>query len=121
MEADHIGPDTELYLYLRALGYSDPQIAEMNTNTRLFHDLGLYGDAAEDAMWLLQRRFGVDLSELDINKYFPPEFEGKNRLDAFLRNIAYPRDSRLIDALRVCEPLTLSMVGRSLAAKRWSL
>ena len=120
MDTDtRIGPDDKVYLYLRELGYSEQQIAGMSMNTRLFHDLGSYGDTAADEIWLLQKKFGVDLSEFDFDRYFPPEFEGKNKFAAFVRNIVSPRETRLISNREGCEPLSLGMVNRSILAKCW--
>ena len=120
MEADlQIDSDKVVYLYLIELGYSPAEIADMTMNTCLFHDLGSYGDTAADEMSLLQKKFGVDLSEFDFNKYFPPEFEGKSKYEAFVRNIAVPRETRMIGSLKQYEPLTLGMINHALLAKRW--
>jgi hypothetical protein len=120
MEKDrHIGPDDKVYSYLMKLGYSEQEIVHMSTNTRLFHDLGVYGDAAEDAIWLLEKKFGVGLSEFQFDRYFPPEFEGRNKFDAFVRNIATPRESRLINDRGKYEPLTLGMLNSAILATRW--
>lgn len=120
METDtHIGPDDEVYLYLKELGYSEQEMTGMTMNTRLFHDLGLYGDTAEEEIWLLQKKFDVDLSDFNFARYFPPEFEGKNKLEAFILYIAGSRGARLTKSRERCEPLTLGMINHAILAKRW--
>ena len=122
MEAGmRIEADQKVHLYLRKLGYSDQEIDHLNMDTRMFHDLGLYGDDAADAFWLLQNKFGVDLSSFDIDRYFPPEFEGKTKFEAFLRNIATPQATRLLRVRDSYEPLTLDMINRSITNGRWIL
>jgi len=117
--SSEIRPDDEVYGYLSELGYSAQQIAGMTMSTRMFHDLGSYGDTAVDEMSVLQRKFGVDLSEIDFKKYFPPEFEGKSKFDAFIRNMAVSRETRLVTNADRYEPLTLGMINRAMLAKRW--
>jgi RHS repeat-associated protein len=76
-----VGPLTTEYL-LRA-GYSQDQISRFAENTRLFQDMGLWGDNADDDLKVLGHEFGVDMSSFRFKKYFPTEF-GANRLLAFL-------------------------------------
>jgi hypothetical protein len=78
-----IQSDDKVFSYLRKLGYSEQRIAGMSMHTRLFHDLGAYGDSAIEDMQLLEEEFGVDLSGFEFAKYFPPEFEGRSRLGVF--------------------------------------
>jgi|KBSMisStandDraft_5_1062788.scaffolds.fasta_scaffold287874_2 hypothetical protein len=113
METDsRIGTDQGVYGYLVALEFSEEEIAQMSMNTRLFHDLGFYGDTAEDLIRVLERRFGVDLSKFRFDRYFPPEFEGRNKFEAFIRNIAVPIESRLIRDRDQYAPLSLGMLNR---------
>jgi hypothetical protein len=107
-----------VFRYLKELGYSEQRIARMNGNTRLFHDLGIYGDNALEDFQLLQDKFGVDLSDFDFRKYFPPQFEGRNRLEAFILT-SIPFASRIVRSRRTYSPLTLEMIDRALRAKRW--
>lgn len=114
-----IQPGDAIFPYLRALGYSERRIAAMNAGTRLYHDLGIYGDDAIEYMQLLQTKFGVDLSGLDVDRYFPPEFEGRNKLAAFLLTLI-PFSGFLLRRRRTYPPLTLAMIDSSLRAKRWT-
>jgi hypothetical protein len=113
------GPDDPVYRFLVSAGYRAHEIAAWRMDTRLFHDVGLYGDSAEDHMLLLQQKFGIDLSEFSFVRYFPPEYEGKTRLQAFLRNLAIPIHSRLIRDRNKFEPLTLQQVNDAMLAGRW--
>jgi hypothetical protein len=44
-------------------------------STRLFHDLHLYGEDADDMLGEFQKEFGVDFSEFEFSDYFPDETE----------------------------------------------
>lgn len=56
MESDsRIGTDQGVYRYLVALEFSEEEIAQMSMNTRFFHDLGFYGDTAEDLIRVLEK------------------------------------------------------------------
>lgn len=114
----HLQPDNAVFPYLRALGYSEPRIAAMNASTRLYHDLGIFGDDAIEYMQLLHQRFGVDLSRFDVDRYFPPEFEGRNKLEAFFLTLI-PFSGFLLRRRRSYPPLMLAMIDRSIRAKRW--
>ena len=113
METDlHICADQGVYRYLVALEFSEQEIAQMSLDTRFFHDLGFYGDTANDLIRILERTFGVDLSQFRFDRYFPPEFEGKTKFEAFIRNMATPIESRLIRDRDLYAPLTLGMINR---------
>jgi hypothetical protein len=121
MEKDsHVGADQSVYRYLVALKFSEQEIARMSMDTRLFHDLGFYGDTAEDLIRVLESKFGVDFSNFRIDRYFPPEFEGKNKFEAFILNLATPIESRLIRDRDLYAPLTLGMINRWIRDGRWS-
>jgi hypothetical protein len=115
-----IGIDQGVYRYLVALKFSEQEIARMSINTRFFHDLGFYGDTAEDLIQILERKFGVDLSNFRIDRYFPAEFEGKNKLQAFILGLATPIESRLIRDRDLYAPLTLGMINCWIRDGRWN-
>ncbi|MBX9941599.1 MAG: DUF1493 family protein [Candidatus Obscuribacterales bacterium] len=46
---------------------------DLKPNTRLYHDLGIDGDDAENIMASFAQEFQVDLSEYDHNLHFGPE------------------------------------------------
>jgi hypothetical protein len=102
--SSRIQPDDKVFSYLRKLGYSEQRIAGMNINTRLFHDLGAYGDNSLEDIQLLEEEFSVDLTGFEFAKYFPPEFEGRNRFEAFLIS-CIPFAMRVIRNRRSYAPL----------------
>jgi Protein of unknown function (DUF1493) len=119
MQADlSISRDDIVFRYLRELGHSEQHIARMSKDTRLFHDLRIYGDSALEDLEILQERFGVDLSEFEFGKYFPPQFEGSNKLEAFILT-SIPFASMIVRRRRTYLPLTLEMINRAIRAKRW--
>lgn len=48
---------------------------ELHDCTRLFHDLGMGGDAANDLLEGIHRRFGTSFREFDFESYFPGEHD----------------------------------------------
>lgn len=112
--------DDCLVRYLRACGLSTRKISRLTMDSRLYHDLGIYGDEAEGCMEALQTEFGVDMSGFDFSDYFPPEFPGRNGLTATL--IAFLPLSvrrRFVHANCTYKPFTLVMLQDALQAKRW--
>ena len=106
--------------FLVAYGYSPQRISRMNAETRLFHDLGLYGDDIEEMFEVMQSRFEVNLSTMPLAKYFPGEFQHR-WLSVFsplapwfwkMRFAVQWRDDRY-------PPITLAMIERTLKEKRW--
>ena len=104
--------------YLRALGHSERQIDRMSINTRMYHDLGVYGDSAIEDMQVLAEKFGVNLSNFDFDRYFPPQFEGRNRFEMVLIN-SLPFVSKIVRDRREYLPVTLAMIDQSLREKTW--
>jgi hypothetical protein len=108
----------ELREYLKRCGLSESKIAQCNGSTCMHHDLGLYGDIAEAYIGVLTDQYCVDLSGFEFEKFFPPEFEGKNMLTRallwivpFAGKAASQRSGRL--------PLTLDMIDRVMRSKSW--
>jgi hypothetical protein len=118
MARQRIQPKDRVFSYLVELGYSEHQIDAMGFDTKLYHDLGIYGDSAREDMQRLSDKFGVDLADFDFARYFPPEFEGGNRLEIIL--ISYvPFASRFMRRRKSYLPLTLGMIEQSILAKKW--
>jgi acyl carrier protein len=46
---------------------------KISERTSLLYDLGIDGDDADDLMTMLEKRFSVDLSDLDLSRYFRGE------------------------------------------------
>lgn len=108
----------ELRGYLEHCGLSKSKIAQCSRSTRMYHDLGLYGDIAEACMEVLAERYQVDLRGFEFDKYFPPEFPGKNMLTGFLFQII-PFAGHMARRRWVYLPLTLGMIERSIRSGRW--
>ncbi len=108
----------ELREYLKRCGLSESKVAQCSGSTRMYHDLGLYGDIAEAYIGVLTEHYHVDLSGFEFEKFFPPEFAGKNMITRALLwivplagNAARQRSERL--------PLTLDMIDRAIRSKSW--
>lgn len=108
----------ELRDYLRYCGVSERKLARYDGATRMYHDMGLYGDVAEAYMEALAERYNIDMSGFEFKRYFPPEFVGKN---TFSRTLLWlmPFAGAVARQRREYEPLTLEMIERVLRAKRW--
>lgn len=120
MKQDRSCIDDCLVSYLRECGISTRKISRLTLDSRLYHDLGIYGDEAEGCMEALQTEFGVDMSGFDFSDYFPPEFPGRNGLTATLITFLPLSVRRLyVHADSNYKPVTLTMLRDALIAKRW--
>jgi hypothetical protein len=108
----------ELREYLKRCGLSKRKIAQCSGNTRMYHDLGLYGDIAEAYMEVLADHYHVDLSGFEFDKFFPPEFAGKNTLIGALLSIV-PFAGYVTRQRGEYLPLTLEMIESVMRAKQW--
>ena len=109
----------ELREYLKRCGLPENKIAQCSGSTRMYHDLGLYGDIAEAYMSVLTDRHHVDLSGFEFEKFFPPEFAGKNMLTrALLWVVPFAGNAARQSGDYV--PLTLKAIDRAISTKRWS-
>lgn len=107
----------ELREYLNRCGLTARKIAQCSNGTRMYHDLGLYGDIAEAYMEILANDYHVDLSGFEFEKFFPLEFLGKNILTGlFLQFI--PFASYLVRQRGKYLPLTLEMLDRAIRTKQ---
>jgi hypothetical protein len=70
MMASPIQTGDKVYAYLKELGYPERKIANWSMETRMYHDLGLYGDSAIEDVELLTGRFCVDMSTLFLTITF---------------------------------------------------
>jgi hypothetical protein len=104
--------------YLRRCGLPERKLAECNEDTRMYHDLGLYGDVAEAYIDVLANVYGIDLTDFQFEKFFPREFQGETALGRVLlwlipfASTASRRGNRY-------RPLTLAMIERAMRSKRW--
>ena len=69
-------------------------------------------------LWVLETKFRVDLTSFPFDRYFPPEFEGKNRFQMFISMVAPPQARRMRNLQRY-EPLTIGMIDQAMLRGRW--
>ncbi len=110
----------ELREYLKRCGLSESKIAQCRSSTRMYHDLGLYGDIAEADMEVLADHYRVDLSGFEFEKFFPPEFAGKSPLARVLLWIV-PFTDKVARKSGEYLPLTLEMIERAIRTKQWRM
>jgi hypothetical protein len=110
-------PD-EIRDYLSACGLKQRTIDRSQLETRLYHDLGIYGDIAEGYMEILTDLYQVDLSNFVFDSYFPPEFPQRAGLSGFFI-IYIPFVGAWMRRKIVYLPLTLAMIGCAIQAKKW--
>jgi hypothetical protein len=60
---------------------SNPAKKPVSGSTRLFHDMRIYGDDADELIAEYSKRFEVDVSSFRIQEYFPDEG------DSFFHNL----------------------------------
>jgi hypothetical protein len=102
--------------FLTSIGISERRIRKSNADTRLYHDLGLYGDTARWFVEDLAKK--IDMSRFCFERYFPPEFYG----ESFLASAFYsciPFVSALRRKRESYTPITLGMVSMSLEKGEW--
>lgn len=106
--------------YLKSCGENDKKIATCHLETRLYHDLGVYGEVAEDYLDVLVNQYHVNLSNFIFERYFPPEFPGKTKISRILIwNFPYiwkffcSKEEKYL-------PITLGMIGQAIIEKKWN-
>lgn len=72
-----INMEARLLDLIKEYGTIDSPIKE---NTRIYHDLNIYGDDAIEFLQKYAETFGVDVLELKFNDYFPTEGDSITRL-----------------------------------------
>ncbi len=112
------GISTVLIRYLMLCGLPAKTIALCDHNTRMYHDLGIYGDIADSCMEVLAEHFGVDLSGFEFEQFFPREFEGKSVLTRVLLWLV-PFAGAVARRYGKWSPLTLARIDRAIRNKRW--
>ncbi|ECG1337010.1 hypothetical protein DS259_23865 [Salmonella enterica subsp. indica] len=124
-----LGPT--IICFLKKARFSGKEIALLTYDTRLFHDLDLFGDTAEDVLEILQREFHVDMSPFKFDKYFPTELskdvqyiDKLNTLLFFKLNVIarkyFINTKHKVDKIyENYAPITLRMIEMSIMKKRW--
>jgi hypothetical protein len=110
----------ELRDYLKKCFLSKRKVAQCNCNTRLYHDLGVYGEIAECWIERLIVDYHVDLSGFEFEKFFPPEFEGEDMLTCTVLWLV-PFAAAIVRRRKrdTYLPLTLGMIDNMIHTKKW--
>lgn len=104
--------------YLTYCGLSKNKIRNAKKDTRLYHDLGIYGDVAELYVESLIDKYEVDMSSFDFEKYFPLEFIGETAFQKVMY-WAIPFLGLKARKTQKFKPLTLSMIEKTIETKQW--
>lgn len=104
--------------WLKTCGLSDRKLAQCVPDTRVYHDLGAYGDIAEGWMETLESDYGVDLNGFDFNAHFPLEFGGRNGLERVLLWLL-PFAGAVACSRQTYAPVTLHMIDAAIRCGRW--
>ncbi len=102
--------------YLLECGFKKSSINEFDGNTRLWHDLGVYGDIAESYIELMRDKYGVDISNFCFDDYFPTDFSGGSTFQIFIFS-AIPFLRNRYNKKQPFKPLTLATVEKVLSSK----
>lgn len=110
----------EVGKYLRLCGVSERSILQSTKDTRLYHDLNVYGDIAETCVEVLETEYSVDLTNFVFDRYFPSEYIGDSALQALIYWII-PFLGKRKRNTRSFEPIRLSDLEIIIRDKSWSL
>ena len=104
----------EFLKFLKKTGFNDFCKSEQDLDKRLYHDLGIDEDIAEEILELLKSEFDVEISQFNISAFFPPEFQGKNQFQRicfwilpFLEKYYFDKDKY--------EPFTFRMIEKAIS------
>ncbi len=104
--------------WLEICSISKATAKQCSMETKLYHDLGFYGDIAESYMEVLAGHFEVDMSEFKFERYFPLEFPNGSVISGFL--ITYvPFFRYFFVRPSAYLPLTLSKIYHAIEDKKW--
>jgi hypothetical protein len=109
-------PKLEEMIAFVAAETSIPQ-GKISASSRLYHDLGICGDDADELMQLFAKRFSVDMSAFEFHEYFEDEPSLLDWLRLFRK--AAQRLSRR-RALGGPRPVTIADMVRCAEEGRWT-
>lgn len=72
---------SEFLKFLTKTGFDTYCKSEQDLDKRLYHDLDIDEDVAEEILAVLEKEYNVDVSHFDIKLFFPPEFKGRNQFE----------------------------------------
>jgi hypothetical protein len=107
----------ELMNFLKQYGLSRRRMERCSRATKLWHDLGEYGEAAEDIIEEFSEAFHVDLSGFDFHKYFPSEWISDSLIISNLARMV-PFLEYFIRMRGEYAPLTLGMLDDAILSKK---
>ncbi|GHU12339.1 hypothetical protein FACS1894185_6680 [Betaproteobacteria bacterium] len=112
--------DEVLTACLKEWGYPFTEISLLTNETRLLHDLDMWGDDILEFFEMLQEEFGVDFSSFQMEKYFPLEFskEGNVLVDRALC-FAFFWKKAVERVLNKYPEVTLGMISDIIKEKKW--
>jgi hypothetical protein len=106
--------------YLTLCGIPKRTVARCNPSTRLYHDLGFYGEIADNCIAVLVNHYRVDMSGFVFEDFFPPEFPGSTPLTIVLLWLT-PFASWIFRCRQNYSPLTLEAIEKVISAGSWRL
>lgn len=109
---------SDLVEYLELCGMPRRVVARCKSETRMYHDLGIYGDIAEAYIDVLGSKYSVDLAGFEFDKFFPPEVLGRS----LLANVFFsfvPFSGQIVRRRGQWLPLTLGRIDSAIRLKRW--
>jgi hypothetical protein len=92
--------------------------SSLDMKSRLYHDIGIYGDMALFLLEQLQDE-GINMQEFNFDDYFPREFIGSNILSNFYYLI-FPAQRHKYFSERNFKEFTLQMLDRLLIKRVWT-
>lgn len=108
----------ELQEYLKHCGLSKKKIAQCTPDTRMYHDLDIYGDIAEAYIEVLIDKYHVDMTGFDFYTFFPPETFATNIFTGIYHSMV-PFVNTRARKQGIYQPLTLAMIENLLYTKIW--
>ncbi|RKQ69133.1 hypothetical protein DES40_1919 [Litorimonas taeanensis] len=72
--------------FVEYLKLSNNQIEDLTKDTSFYHDLNYYGDEAWELIFII-RKMGVDVTGINFEDYFPPEFSNKGLLKSLFVSV----------------------------------
>lgn len=107
-----------VFEFLDHCGVPPRKLDGCSSDTRMFHDLGIYGDIATSCMDALVQEYEVDLDGFQFDDYFPPEYPGSNWLSRILLWLV-PGAAVMAHRRESYKPFRLENLDCILQTKRW--
>lgn len=102
--------------FLLNAGIPKKEVEASTLQTRIYHDLGLYGDIA---YWLVEDiAKQVDMKQFSFERYFPPECYGESFFGRMMYSLC-PFIGAARRSREKYEPLTLQVILESLERGKW--